>query len=451
MARASIASARPPRGSRRVPAIFQATFITDGFLARNDVLAFDSKSNSWHLYEVKGTSAVHERGGERNHLDDLAFQLSVLKRSGVSVSKCGVVHLNSEYARAGDLDIEQLFKVEDVTDKVAERLPVVEEKMATALDYLSKKTEPPQGCECIYRGRSNQCTTFQYSNPHAPAYSVHDLSRIGASKKKLLWLVENKIFHLDDIPVDGIELSDIQLKQVLAHKRGKPIIDHEGVRQELESLQFPLYFLDYETFSPAIPLFSGYGPFEKVPFQFSLHILHRPGEEPEHVEYLHMDQSDPTEAVINLLREHILPKGTIIAWNKSFEMDVHRRMAGADAGTWADDRAHELDVLRPHGLFKKQYYVHPAFKGSVSVKYVLPALVPELSYKELSIRGGAQASEAWWAMVSSLDASEKEMIASDLKKYCGLDTYAMYAIWKHLHEMVHPQGGEAFVPHLKAA
>jgi hypothetical protein len=437
--------------SAKVAAIFPATFIVDGFLARNDVLAFDANTNSWHLYEVKGTSAVHETGGGRNHLDDLAFQLSVLKRSGVSVSECFVIHLNSEYVRVADLEIEQLFKTEDVTDKMMERLPAVEEKMATALEYLSRTSEPPQGCECIYRGRSNQWTTFQYSNPHVPEYSIHDLSRIGASNKKLLWLVEDKIFDLRDVPAEGVELSDIQMNQVLAHKRGRPSIDLEGIRGELESLQLPLYFLDYETFSPAIPLFSGYGPFDKVPFQFSLHILHRPDAEPEHVEYLHMDRSDPTEEVINLLRAHVLPKGTIIAWNKSFEMDVHRRMAGRAPGRGPTIERMNSMFYDLMDVFKKQYYVHPAFKGSVSVKYVLPALVPELSYKELGIRGGAQASEAWWAMVSSMDASEREMIAKDLKQHCGLDTYAMYAIWKHLHEIVHPQGGETLVPLLKAA
>jgi hypothetical protein len=93
-------------------------------------------------------------------------------------------------------------------------------------------------------------------------------------------------------------------------------------------------------------------------------------------------------------------------------------------------------------IFHTQYYVHPAFKGSVSIKYVLPALVPDLEYKELSIRGGAQASEAWWMMVSSVDASEQETISANLKKYCGLYTYAMYAIWKHLHEIARPQGGK---------
>jgi hypothetical protein len=158
---------------------------------------------------------VHETGAGRNHLDDLAFQLSVLKRSKVPVSKCFVIHLNSEYVRVGELNIEELFKIEDVTDKVMERLPAVEAQMETALEYLARSTEPPAGCECIYRGRSNQCTTFQYSNPHVPEYSVHDLSRIGASKKKLPWLVENKIFDLRDVPAEGIELSDIQANQVL--------------------------------------------------------------------------------------------------------------------------------------------------------------------------------------------------------------------------------------------
>jgi hypothetical protein len=421
----------------KVPAIFQATFITEGFLARSDVLKYDAASDSWYLYEIKGTSSVHESGGNRNHLDDLAFQQSVLMRAGVKVTKTFVVHLNGDYVRQGELSIDQLFTTEEVTDKVLARLAIVEIQMETALDYLAKNEEPIGGCECINRGRSNHCTTFQYSNPHVPLYSVHDLSRIGASKKKLLWLVENNIFDLHDIPQEGVELSDIQTNQVKVHTRGTSIINVEGIQEELAPLTFPLYFLDYETFAPAIPLFNGYGSFDKVPFQFSLHILRKLGEEPEHIEYLHMEQSDPTEAVLKLLVEHILPEGTIIAWNKSFEMDVHRRMA---------NRMPEYSAVieRMNGMFydlkdvfHKQHYVHPEFKGSTSIKYVLPALVPSLQYKELSIHGGAQASDAWWTMLGSSDQFEKDTIAKDLKTYCCLDTYAMYAIWKHLNDLIY--------------
>ena len=419
-----------------VSSIFQATFIIDGFQVRSDVLVRNAETGGWDLYEIKGTSAVNESAGDRNHIDDLAFQASVLRRSGVAVEKCYVMHLNSEYIRAGDLDIEQLFKSEDVTDKVSERLPAVEIQMEVAQEYLTNDKEPIGGCECIYKGRSGHCTTFKYSNSQVPEYSVHDLSRIGLSKKKLLWMVEHNVFDIADAP-EEVELSDTQRNQIHVHRRGTPMIDAEAIRAELEPLAFPLYFLDYETFSPAIPLFSGYRPFDKVPFQFSLHILRSAESEPEHIEYLHMEQTDPSEAVVKLLEEYILPEGTIVAWNKSFEMDVHKKLAA------------RLPEYRPFlertitmfydlkDVFHKQHYVHPEFRGSTSIKYVLPALVPSLQYKDLGIHGGAQASDAWWTMLSpSTSAMERDLIANDLKTYCKLDTYAMYAIWKHLQEII---------------
>ncbi len=416
-----------------VPSIFQATFIVDGFQVRSDVLTH-TETGGWNLYEIKGTSAIHESGGDRNHIDDLAFQASVLRRAGVRVEKCYVVHLNNEYVRSGELVVEELFTTEDVTEKVTARMSAVEDQMEVAREYLAKDTEPTGGCECIYKGRSGHCTTFRYSNPQIPEYSVHDLSRIGLSKKKLQTMVEGKMFDLADVSED-IELSDTQKNQILVHHRGKPIIDTDAIRAELEGLAFPLYFLDYETFSPAIPLFNGYRPFDKIPFQFSLHILHDADSEPEHVEYLHMEQTDPSEAVVKMLMEYILPEGTIVAWNKSFEMDVHKKLAA------------RLPEYRPFlertiamfydlkDIFHKQYYVHPEFRGSVSIKKVLPALVPSLQYKELGIHGGAQASDAWWTMLSAAPM-ERDMIANDLKTYCKLDTYAMYAIWKYLQGII---------------
>ena len=420
----------------KTPTIFQATFAVDDFLVRCDVLTLHANTDTWNLYEIKGVSSVHETGNDRNHLDDLAFQYSVLTRSHIKIANCFVIHLNSEYVRIGDLTIDTLFKTVDVSDKVRERLQVVEDKMEAAKEYLSKVDEPRGGCECIYNGRSNHCTTFKYNHPTIPDYSVHDLSRIGLSKKKLLWLVEHNIFDISEVP-DEAGLSDTQKNQINVHRRGKPMIDLDGIREELAPLTFPLYFLDYETFSPAIPLFDGYRPFDKVPFQFSLHILHEPDGELEHVEYLHMEQSDSSEAVVKSLSEHILDKGTIIAWNKSFEMDVHKKLAL---------RLPEYRIFLERTIamfydlkdvFHKQYYVHPEFKGSTSIKYVLPALVPELQYKELSIHGGAQASDAWWKMFSS-NPLERDMVAQDLKAYCKLDTYAMYAIWKHLQESISP-------------
>jgi hypothetical protein len=420
-----------------VPAIFQATFIADGFIARNDVLARDSKSGKWDLYEVKGTNTIKENVPLRDHIDDLAFQASVLKRSGVSIGKYFIVHLNKEYVRRGELDVKEVFKIEDETEKVLAKLPEIEKLMEASKEYLNRNKEPMGGCDCIYKGRSQHCTTFEYSNPHVPKYGVHDLARIGSSKKKLQSLVESETFSLHDVSED-FKLSDIQWNQINVHKKDLPIINKENIKEALENLVFPLYFFDYETFAPAIPVFNGYKTYQRIPFQFSLHVLDKPKGNLEHFEYLQEELKDPSEEVAELLGSYIGPKGTIVTWNKSFEAGVNKEIA------WRLPR-HLALIERINGMlydlmdiFKDQHYVHPKFRGSTSIKKVLPALIPDFSYDDLEIKEGGQASDAWWRMVSgAMPRSEKEKVAKNLKIYCGLDTEAMYKVWKHLFELVY--------------
>lgn len=420
----------------RAPAIFQATFIVDGFIARNDALVWDAKNNCWDLYEIKGTNSLKDGGTDHNHIDDLTFQASVLSRADVPVGRYFLVHLNPEYVRFGDINIPELFLIEEQTDKVLAGLPIVEEQMKTAKEYLTNKKEPIGGCECIYNGRSRHCTTFKYSNSDVPDYSVHDISRIGSSKKKLSTLVESKIYELEDVPED-MEFSDIQTNQIAVHRRQKSIIDIDGISVEIKNLKFPLYFFDYETYAPAVPVFDGYSPYQRIPFQFSLHILEKPGAEMKHIEYLHEELSDPSPHIAKLLEEHIGATGSVITWNKSFEAGVNREL-----GLRMPE--HKATMDRVNGLlydlmdvFKKQHFVHPEFRGSTSIKKVLPALVPELSYKDLGIKEGGQASNSWWEMLAPGTPPKRSAeISKDLKIYCGLDTYAMYAIWEKLYKML---------------
>lgn len=421
--------------SAKVPAIFQATFIVDGFITRNDALVWDSEHNRWDMYEVKGTNSVNENTQDHNHIDDLTFQASVLRRANIPVGRYFLVHLNKEYVRSGDLDTKALFIIEDETEKVVERLSSMEERMEAAKAYLVSDKEPTGECECVYQGRSNHCATFQYSNPEVPEYSIHDISRVGASKAKLRTLVERKIYNINDIP-DDMEFSEIQQNQIMAHRRGKSILDMDGIAEELEKLSFPLYFLDYETFAPAIPVFDGYRPYQWIPFQLSLHVLRVPDGELVHIEYLHSETSDPSGNIAGLLEENIHQGGTVITWNKSFEAGVNRELglrlpAYAGAMDSINNMLYDLQ-----DVFKKQHYVHPGFKGSTSIKKVIPAIAPDLDYAGLGIQGGAEASNAWWTMVSpATSVEEREKIAHDLKIYCGRDTYNMYAIWKHLVEL----------------
>jgi len=421
--------------TEKTPIIFQATFIKDGFIVRNDALRYDAANACWDLYEIKATNSIHEGGRKRDHIVDIAFQVSVLHRAGVPLGQFFHVRLNKEYVRAGDIDVEALFEVENVTEKVNGRMAEVEGKMEVALEYLTKQTEPVGGCECVYSGRKSHCTMFKYTNPQIPDYSVHDISHI--HKTKLLRFMEQQIYSIGDITdPEDFKLSERQGKQILAHKLQNPIIDLEKIREELSGLKFPLYFFDYETFPSAIPVFNGYSPYQQIPFQFSIHILREMGAELEHVEYLQTAFVEPSEDVAALLKKHVVG-GTVIVWNKTFELKRNIEIGMRLPHHAAFFEQMNNSVYDLMAIFFDQHYIHDGFKGSASIKKVLPIIAPELKYDDLEIHEGAQASKSWWSMIGvETSQEEKDKIAKNLKIYCGRDTYAMYIIWKHLQEMI---------------
>jgi uncharacterized protein DUF2779 len=413
-------------------AIFQATFLADGFFTKCDVIKRGAMPGTWDLFEIKGTNSKKEGNEDRDHISDLAFQKHVLEFAGVTVGRANIVHLNKDYIRAGDLDVQALFTVSDSTDQVHALSTGLLDDMHAAREYLNRAIEPNIGCDCHLSGRSRHCRTFAYSHPEIPEYSVHDIVRIGQSKKKIEYFMDEHIFVIDDVPND-YELGDAQLMQVRAHKSQRPIIDVGEIEQILGSYTFPLYFFDYETYAPAIPAFDGYGPYVKIPFQFSLHTLRDPEARPEHVEFLQLDRSDPTRAVAQLLDQYIDPKGTVIVWYAPFERGVNKEI-GERLSEYASQMERINGQVRDlRDIFAKQHYVHPDFRGSTSIKDVLPVLVPELSYDGMAIKEGTAASEQWWAMTAAgTEAGERSTIADALRTYCKLDSYAMYAIWRKL-------------------
>ena len=418
-----------------VPTIFQATFIADDFIVRNDMLKYNVESGRWDLYEVKGTNSLKLGKNENNHVSDLAFQVSVMRRAHVPLGRYYLVHLNKEYVRFGDIEMESLFTVEDMTDAVEVKLLEIEIKMEVAREYLHQTKEPVGSCECVYASRRNHCSTFSYTNPHIPAYSVHDISRIHT--KKLSRFIDEKVYLLEDIrDPDEYKLSDKQKNQVLSHTHQRTIVDEAAITHELQALQYPLYFFDYEAYAPAIPAFDGYGPYKFIPFQFSLHILRELGGALEHVEFLHEEFSDPSNMVAASLQQHI-KGGTVVVWYQNFEKQVNNNIGLRLPEHAAFFKQLNASIFDLYQIFFDQHYIHYGFKGSASIKKVLPVIAPELTYADLEIHEGGQASSEWWRMVSPLTLpEEKKQIAENLKKYCGRDTEAMYVIWKHLQETI---------------
>ncbi|MEK7572597.1 MAG: DUF2779 domain-containing protein [Patescibacteria group bacterium] len=419
------------------PVIYQPVFKTDLYKTICDILVWNSASKVYDLYEVKASnSGENKKAKDELYTYDIAFQYIILKKLGVPIGKLYLTRLNSEYVRQLDLDLKQLFTKEDFTEKVMEIVNIVEEEMKIAQKFLASKEEPFGSCKCITRGRSSLCTTFSYSNPQIPDYSVHDISRIGMSKKKLEELIDSSIFLIKDVP-NEFSLSEKQRNQVTATQLDKVFINKEEIINFLNIISFPVSFLDYETFAAGIPRFTGYSPFNQIPFQFSLHIAEDKNKEPKHAEFIFTENKNPDEKFISALKEKLPNKGSIIVWSKSFEMGRNKDLIkrNPEHKTFLEEiNSRIIDLM---DIFSEQHYVHPKFKGKTSIKYILPVLAPELSYKVLDIQEGGTASDTWNKIVRNEYSKEETLEKIEhLKTYCKLDTYAMYAIWKHLNEII---------------
>lgn len=409
-----------------VNTIFQATVITeDGLLAMADVIRYDHQTESWDLYEVKSTNAV-----KSEHISDTTFQRVAFEDAGYKIGRVSVIHLNKDYVRNGELEPEKLLKETDITDKVDAVISVIRQQIGDALEIINEPDEP-KTCSCRLKPKSGHCPTFKYFNPDIPEYSVFHISRIG--NKKLGILVDGDITDIEDVP-DDFGLTVVQRNQVEVAKSKQPVIDVTAVRDVLSELEYPLYFLDYETLSTALPLFDGCRPFQQVVFQYSLHVQARPGAELEHYEYLARNSAQtPVQGLLGALQEHLGNEGSVVVWNKSFEAARNREM-GVMYPVYADfleginNRIFDL-----MDVFSKQHYVHHQFKGSTSIKAVLPVLVPDVSYKVLDIQNGASASAKWYdALFGGVERQESEHIFEGLLKYCCLDTLAMVKIYDYL-------------------
>ncbi len=423
--------------ANRTPVIYQPVFITDKYSAIADIIVWNNNTEAYDLYEVKSSTATHEgEGGRRaeEYKNDVAFQKVVMDTLSIPVGKLHLVRLDKSYVRSGELSIQKLFITKEITEDVEEIVSDIEGQMAGVHEYINREQEPTGHCDCWVKSKSNHCTTFWYSNPDIPDYSVHQISRIGNSPTKLTVLIESEIIDIHKVPHD-FELSDNQRRQVDVAQSGRTVIDSEGVDTFLERLEYPLAFIDYETFPSAVPRYSGYHPYQQIPFQFSLHIIEEEGGEMTHAEFLHTENSNPDERFVEAIKEHLPPTGTVLVWSQKFEKGINNQVAERlpqyqEFITSVQDRI--VDLIEPFDG-KTAVYWHPDFLGKSSIKFVLPALVPKLSYKELEIQEGGAAADTWNRIVSGEYSDEEaQRKITALLKYCHLDTLAMVEIWKVL-------------------
>ena len=418
-------------------AIFQATFEASGLYAMVDMLEWDENNQYWIINEAKGSTCDKEgeSTNKKLHLYDAGFQYIVLKLAGYKVGKVNLLELNKEYAKKGEINPVQLIAKTDITEKVHELEPEINENIQ-GMRILMEQDNEPQPCDCIYKSRANHCPAFGYLYPDMPQYSVHDIALIGLSPKRLEGMVEGGYLSIYDVPED-FELSKNQRSHVDVTQTGITTNKSEEINKLLDEMTYPFYYLDYETYPTAVPIYDGCKPYIQIPFQYSLYIQRELGGEYEHVEFLAEDgNTNPMKALTESLKEHIGDEGSIIVWNKKFEKKCNENIAEvypeyADLMVGFNERLFDL-----MDIFQKNLYVHKDFKGKYSIKKVLPVFDPELSYKALSIQDGSMAMNSWKKMVFESDNEvEKEQIKKDLLEYCKLDTWAMVRIYEFLKKL----------------
>lgn len=401
--------------------IYEAAFEHNGVFMKADIL--HKGARSWDLYEVKATTEVKDI-----HIDDVALQQYVLTGAGIDTASTNLVHLNNQYVRNGAIEVNNLFVSEQITEAVRAKQGFVAEQIAAMREMLKGRMpdiDIGEYCDDPYR-----CDFRGHCWQHIPEESVFDLRQRGV---KPFDLYREGYLLFKDIPPE--RLAGRQLRQLESFLEKKKFIDHDAVQEFLDSLWYPIYFLDFETFSQPVPPFEGMRPYQIVPFQYSLHFIDREGADVGHHEFLAEPNVDPRQSLAEKLLSEIPVTACVLAYNAAFEKGRLRELA-AFLPQHKEKMGLILKNMRDLMIpFRKQHVYHWEMKGSASQKAVLPVLVPELSYGGMEVADGGMAMDAYARMCACDDPDEITKIRMAMLEYCKLDTFGMVRILEKLKEV----------------
>jgi hypothetical protein len=388
-----------------------------------DVLAL--RGGAWDVIECK--SVVEEK---EVHLLDAAFQRWIVLQSGLPVGGTFLLRLNRDYIyEGGDLDLESLFLLEDVSEAAAAMAPEIEAELAATSDMIQKADAPPvmgPGRHCL---EPYQCPFLAECTKNWPVVTdpVDYLPGVGA--KKAMDLRVAGTFKMSDVPTK--DLKPNQLQVIACHQSNTPWVSG-GLKKALAAFQFPIHFMDFETAPSALPRLVGSRPYEQVPVQWSNHTLAEDGQLGHH-EFLADDYGNPREAFTLSLLNALGTKGSICVYSP-YEKTTLTKLAAAlpHLAPQIEAVIGRLVDLLP--IVKANVYL-PAFKGSYSIKKVLPALVPGFDYSDLEVRDGLAAIAAFNKMIAETDPVVRHGLRQGLLTYCHRDTLAMVKVLEALRAL----------------
>ena len=404
----------------QVPAIYEAAFIYDGVRVRADIIQ-RTDNGSWNLLEVKSSTSV-----KKIYHSDIAVQYFVLHGCGVTINTAGILHLNNQYIYDGhNLDGNSLFTYTDITENVIALQDQIAETLVTLKEMLSG-THPPEIEPARRCKRPYLCEFWEDCTRNVPKFWILNLN--GMSQESLSELGNLGITDIKDVP-DHFPMTRMQNRIRTCVIEQREYIAPE-LEAELKDIIYPVHFLDFETMSFAIPRYAGTKVYQAIPFQWSNHILEKNGTLHHH-EYLCDKDKDPREEFTSSLLDSLGGGGTIFIYT-TYEKEIIRQLAEHLPAN-RDQLLETLVRFKDLCDIVRRYYYHPQFRGSFSLKSVLPALLPAMSYENLVIQEGNQASVAYRHMIDPATSSaDKSRVRANLLIYCGQDTLALVKIREKL-------------------
>jgi len=395
--------------------LFEAGLLKERVYSRADILdPVKNSKDEWDIIEVKSSTEVKDV-----HIQDVAFQKFCYEKAGLKIRKCFLMHINKEYVRNGDMDINKLFVKEDISEQLDQEIEKIPDRLIEMFKIMDSKEEPKskigEFCKDPY-----DCPIKNEYWSFLPENSVFNLYRGG---KRSLDLFEKGILAIRDIPED-YELGDKQKIQHFCARNDKPHINKIAIKSFISKLKYPLYFLDFETYQTVIPLYDGLRPYQQIPFQFSLHVVDKKGDK-KHYSFLAEGNKDPRPEFLKQLKNSLGKSGSIIVYNQSFEQGRLKELSEflpKEKNTITEFITRMVDLLVP---FRNFDYYDCKQQGSASIKYVLPAMT-KITYKGMDIANGGQASLRYLFITHGSNNGKKatkeeiKKVRDDLEKYCCL-------------------------------
>ncbi|RFF29410.1 DUF2779 domain-containing protein [Wenzhouxiangella sediminis] len=406
-----------------VPAIYEAAIEHQGVFIRVDILARNGAG--WDLIEVKAAT----RGEKEVFQEDIAIQHWVATGAGLDIRQAGILVLDRNYVYpGGEYDLDQLFAFFESREHCLAASKRIGEQVRAFHDMLTRPNPPeiPIGDHCF---TPYECPYYAHCSDgiEFPENGLDQLHRLHPTRRAELQALG--IERIENIPAD-FNLNQMQERIRQAVITGQPWQSGK-LGETLAQVEWPLYYLDFEAFQPALPRYPGTRPFQAIPFQFSLHY-ETPKGELQHMEHLHTEDSDPRPALAHALVHAVGDTGSIVVYS-GYERRMLNELAVA-----VPELATEIETVKARlwdllPVVRENYY-HPDFNGSFSIKAVLPALLPDRKWSDLAISDGMAAATAYEAALNEPTSADAQQTFEQLRSYCAQDTQAMVDVLNELRE-----------------